>query len=285
MNLTKLDINLLINKVDNFPTLPTIYSVLMEIMENPRSTSNDVAFIITQDQSSASKILKTANSPLYGFYGKIENISQAISYIGFDEVKNLITALTIIDFFNKNFELKHFNPVEFWKHSIAAGIMTRLIGKASGAKDLENYFLAGILHDIGKMLFFTTIPEIYSKVQQHSTENKLTSLESEMLLLGISHCIAGEILADKWNLPLSIKNAIRHHCSGVIDSKYKTIVASTHIANIAVSMYGFGSSDMNILPTPNKDAWNILDLPDNFFSLNRKLIYDTYFASINLLLR
>jgi HD-like signal output (HDOD) protein len=280
-----IDINQLIKKVDSLPTLPTVYYSLMEIMDNPRSTANDVAKIISSDQSSAAKVLKTANSPIYGYYGRIENITQAISYIGFDEVKNLVIALTILDFFNKNFDTFNISPVEIWKHSIAVGIMTRLIGKNIGAKDLENYFLAGILHDIGKILLINIIPDEYSKVIRYSLEHKITTRESELKILGISHGVAGEILAEKWNLPNSIKYSIRYHSIGLVDNKFRNIVAATHVANISVCMFGLGYSSEMVLQGPNKETWKILNLPDNFFSSVGKTLVSNYLQSANLLLR
>lgn len=285
MSRSQLDIDFLIRQIDALPTLPTIYYKLLEIMDNPRSTVKDVADVIMQDQASAAKVLKAANSPIYGLYGKIENISQAISYIGFDEVKNLIIALTVIDFFNSKFDIKYFNPVSFWQHSIAVGLMSRIVGKATHAKDLENYFLAGIMHDIGKLLFMITIPVEYSKVLQYCQDHKVSTREGELNILGITHNIAGEVLATKWNLPLAIKNSIRYHETGMLDNNNKSITASTHISNVAVCMFGLCYSEDFILPKPNIEVWDVLQLPENFFSTNSNLLLNSYKESTNLLLR
>lgn len=280
-----LDINSLIRRVDAFPTLPTIYYRLIEIMDNPRSTVMDVSEIISSDQSSAAKVLKAANSPIYGFYGRIESISQAISYIGFDEVKNLVIAMTIIDFFNKHFENRNFNPVKFWQHSIGVGIMSRLIGQYLNASGLEVYFLAGIMHDIGKLLFHSTIPDEYSSIIKYAVENEIHIRDAELKFLGLTHDVAGEILAEKWSFPQSIKCTIRYHSNGISNNKHREIVAATHVSNIAVNMYGYGYSDSGLLPSPNKAVWNILDLPNNFFSNFNKQMTDSYIDSSNLLLR
>ncbi len=285
MNPHSINIDFLLSKLDALPTLPTIYHELMEIMDNPRSTAQDVANVIMQDQASATKVLKASNSPLYGFYGKINNITQAISYIGFDEVKSLIIALTIIDFFNNKVEIKQFDMVSFWKHSIAVGVMTRLIGKAIRAKDLENYFLSGIMHDIGRLFFMIVIPEAYTKVLSYSYDNRCLLYEAENQVLGISHSIAGELLADKWNLPKSIQNVIRYQNKGILDNNNRTLVAACHIANVSSNMFGYSYADELIITTPNKDTWEILDLPINFFSSVSKAMTSSYAESTNLLLR
>lgn len=81
----------IIRKIDDFQTLPTIYSALTEVMSNPYSSANDVANVISSDQAAAAKVLKAANSPLYGYSGRIDTMTKAIMYMGFAEVKNLIT--------------------------------------------------------------------------------------------------------------------------------------------------------------------------------------------------
>lgn len=285
MKQNSIDIDIIVAKIKDFPTLPTIYFKISEIIDNPRSTANDVAKVIMQDQAAASKVLKAANSPIYGFYGKIDNISQAISFIGFEEVKNLVIAMTIMDFFNTNFDNKNFNPVLFWQHSIAVGIMTRIIGKEVRASDLETYFLSGIMHDIGKLLFFITIPDEYIKVINYAIESKLTIREAEQQILGISHSVAGEILSDKWNLPPSIKYSTRYHITGIVENNYREIVACTHVANVAVSMYGCGYTDDAVLPKINRNVWDILKLRENFFTSVYQLMMQSYSESSNLLLK
>jgi HD-like signal output (HDOD) protein len=280
-----ININDILKKVDEFPTLPTIYSSLMDLMENPRTTTYELAALLSQDQASASKLLKVANSAIYGFQGRISTISQAILYIGFDEVKNLVTALTILRLFD-SLESKHeINPVDLWKHSIGVGIITRLIGKSSGIRNLENYFLAGILHDLGKLVFLKILPVEYAKVIEFSVDFKLTVREAELKLLGLTHTVIGELLADKWRLPTSIKQTIRYHTNGFADEEFDHLIASVHVANIAANMYGMGYSWESIVPEPNLELWDKLSLSSNFFTYNIERIMTDYTESEGLLLR
>jgi HD-like signal output (HDOD) protein len=280
-----LNIEDLIKKVKDFPTLPTIYNALMDLISNPRTTVNDLSNLISQDQASAAKVLKAVNSPIYGFYGRITSINQAISFLGFEEIKNLITALTIIDIFSKSVSDTLFNPVEFWKHSIAVGIITRLIGHHTNAKNIESYFLSGILHDLGKLFFLKVIPKEYSKVIQYSLENKKYLLDSEMKLLGITHTVIGELIAEKWSLPKSIKNSIRYHNTGIVNGEIDHLVSSVHIANIASSILGLGYRWEHLVPQPNYIVWKELNLSKDFFKMNIKKILNDYDESIKLLLK
>ncbi len=285
MSINNLNIDDVLKKIKDFPTLPTIYNALMDLLANPNTTVNDLSSLISKDQSSASKLLKAVNSPIYGFYGRITSINQAISFLGFEEVKNLITALSIIDIFSKDISDTLFNPVDFWKHSIAVGIITRLIGFYTKAPDIESYFLSGILHDLGKLFFIKVIPKEYSKVIQYSMENKKYILDSEMRILGLTHTVVGELLAEKWNLPKQIKNAIRYHNTGFVNGSFNHLVSSVHIANIAANAFGLGNKWEYIIPTPNINVWNYLNLDKNFFKDNIKKILNDFEESVILLLK
>jgi HD-like signal output (HDOD) protein len=280
-----IDYSALVSSVDEFPTLPTIYNTLMDVMANPKSTAADAAKIISQDQAAASKILKAANSPIYGLSGRVTNITQAIVFLGFDEVKNLVIALSIMKIFGKLSKINNFNPIDLWKHSIAVGIITRLIGKSSGAKDIENYFLAGILHDIGKLVFFKVMPEDYADTIQYARDNMITAREAEHKKLGITHTVIGELLAEKWMLPLNMRNSIRYHPTGEVNGEVDRIVGTVHIANLAAPMFGLGITGDPVIPKPNIKVWDTIKLPEHFFAVNVKHILFSYKESVRLLLK
>lgn len=276
---------IILNKVDEFPTLPTIFSALSDVIANPHSTAADAAEVISQDQASAAKILKAANSSIYGFRGRINTVTQAIVFIGFEEVRNLIIAMSIIDIFKRTKGAEQLNPVDMWKHSIAVGVLTRLIGNQIGARNIENYFLAGILHDIGKLIFFKFIPDEYQKAVNYAIDNNVSAREAEAEVLGITHTVAGEILAEKWKLPLSIKEAVRYHTSGRVDGSMSKLVSSVHAANIAAVMLELGQAGEDTVPMPNLEVWNNLNLPDNFFTNNMNQIYNDFEISVKLMLK
>jgi HD-like signal output (HDOD) protein len=273
----------LINKVKDFPTLPTVYNSIMDVMANPRSTINDVANVISQDQASASKLLRAANSSIYGFRGRINNVSQAIFYLGFDEVKNLVAALSIIDLFKNSPANDSFNPVNFWKHSIGVGLITRIIGSSLGVKDIENYFISGILHDIGKLLFYRVIPEDYAKAINYANEKNISLRDAEVAIIGISHLSAGEMLAEKWKMPQTIRDCIRYHYVGTINSEFDDNVAVVHIANILAGLIGIPSLD-EFVQEPNQAIWSKLKIGEGMFVSIVDRININYTESIELLL-
>jgi len=280
-----IDINSLIRKVREFPTLPTIYTTLLDVMNNPKSTAQDLANVIIKDQSSATKILQVANSSIFGLQNRVKNITQAIVYIGFNEVKNIVIALSIIDMFSKTKSNYNIDPVNLWKHSLAVGIMTRHIGKNIGVQKFENYFLAGILHDLGKLLLFKVIPEEYTFVYKTAVENKLPLREVERDKLGLTSSVAGDMLAEQWKLPLYIVDTIKYHNSGIVNGKFDTMVSCVHIANLIVSAYGITVDQDEMIPKPNPEVWSFLNLPLNFFAETEAKFFIDYNQMIDFMLK
>lgn len=280
-----INVDQIIENVKDFPTLPTIYSALLDVMANPRSTVNDVANIITQDQSSSAKLLKAVNSSVYALQVRVDTVSQAIFHLGFNEVKNLVITLSVIKMFSKTKSLASFNVIDFWKHSIAVGVVTRFLGKLIGIKKIENYFLSGIIHDIGKLFFLNNLPDEYAKVTQHVYEKDISIRKAESELLGISHTVVGDMLAEKWKLPNSIRNPIKYHTEGHINNKIDTQVACVHLANIIARTMELGNPGDYLIPQPNENIWPALNLPPKTFTGSMQSLKNAYEQSVSILLQ
>jgi HD-like signal output (HDOD) protein len=254
------------------------------MLENPNSTSGDVANLISKDQSSVSKILKAANSSFYAIRGRIDTVSQAIFHIGFDEVKNLIIAMGIMDIFNNTKVIQVMNPVDFWKHSIAVGVFSRLIAQNLGITKLENYFIAGVLHDIGKVFLLKFFGNDFARAINLAREKNLLIKEAEVETLGISHTAIGEIIAEQWRLPGNLKAAVSNHTTGIVGGKIDLLVAVVHLADIAARMYQLGNPGDCLVPAPNRDVLDKIELPPKLFSSIYKQVLVAYSEATNLFL-
>ncbi len=274
----------IIQNINNLQTLPTIYSSISEAVSDPLATPEKLSKIISIDQVSSFKILKVANSPFYGFRGKIDTISQAILYLGFNEIKNIVFALSVVSFFSKNKVILNLRPADLWAHSIGVGIATRMIGNANGEKNLENYFLAGIIHDIGKLLFFEFTPNDYEKVVSYIVNHNCSIIEAETQVLGIDHCLAGQMIAEKWKLPSSLSDVILHHHTGIKGAESNKLIASVHIADILIRALELGNAGDNLIPQPNLKVWDIIKLPQGFFHSIKDKLMEDFHNTVRLML-
>jgi putative nucleotidyltransferase with HDIG domain len=250
-----------LNKSKHFPTLPTIYTSLMNVISNPRSTIQDVADVISRDQASSSKLLRIANSSFYSIKGKISTISQAVFYLGFNEVRNILLALSVMDVFSKAGASSNYNILNLWRHSIAVGVISKLLAQKIGLKDTEDFFVAGILHDIGKLFFMHSFKKEYDELITKAKEESRRLIDLEYEKYGVSHDLVGGMLADKWSLPHSLKKVIQFHNAGVIAGKTDTILACVHLGNIIAVMMDSESLGDIYIPQPRFEIWNVLNLP------------------------
>ena len=270
--------------INNLPTLPTVFATLSDAIEDPRVTTEKLAEIISSDQASSFKILKIANSSFYGFRGKIDTISQAILYLGFNEVRNIVFALSVMNVFSKDKRLPNFSPIDLWAHSIGVGIITRFIGKGIGEKRIENFFLAGILHDIGKIILLEFAHDEYAAVLRLIESKNCPMIEAENEIFGMDHTRVGQALAEKWKLPAAIQDTILHHHRGTAEKENSTIVALVHIANIAARMLELGHSGNTHYSAPNVKSWEALKISPGFLSSIGKQVMETYDHTIRVML-
>ena len=274
----------IIRNVNDLRTLPTIYSSISESMNDPYNTLEKLARVISFDQVSSFKILKVANSPFYGFRGKIDTISEAVLHLGFNEIKNIVFALSILKIFTKGKNIMNFRPVDLWAHSIGVGIATRLVGEKIGEKELENYFLAGIIHDIGKILFIEFLPEEYIKVLKYVQEKNCSVIDAETEILGINHCKAGYLLAEKWKLPVQLRDVIFFHHTGKNNGQFDRITAAVHVADIFVKAMELGNTGDNLIPEPNFNVWEKLNLPEDFFPSILNKLKENFSRNVRIML-
>jgi len=272
-------------KIDDFPTLPTIYNQLNDSIANPLTSANDVASIITQDQASATKVLKVSNSALYGFVGRVTTINQAVVNIGFSEIKSIVLALSIINQFKDVKSSDALSMTDFWTYSLNVGTISRNIARQKGIENIEDYLVAGIIHGIGKLVFIRTIPELYFQLIQYARDNNqsLTSIENKVI--GITHTSAAEYLAKKWKLPISLRKTFLALYNGFPEGRYHDLSAAVHLSMIYASMTGVGDSGDKRIPKLNKDIWDEMKLPDDFFTENSPIFEKELSDSVNILLK
>ncbi len=272
-----------IDKLEDFPTLPTIYTQLMDVLSNPRSTVQDVADVIIMDQASTTKVLKVVNSPLFALKTKVLNVSQAIFYIGFNEVKNIILALSVMDIFAKMSGMAAFNITNLWKHSIAVGVINKLLGTKLGESNTEDYFVSGIIHDIGVLFLINALGEQYRSVVTNAIENNTSLSRAERVVFGFDHHQVGELVAEKWDLPDQIKNVIRHQYVGTLNSKPDKMVACVHLANIMAIIMNLNYQLDSRIPQPNFEIWNVLKFEKGDLMGLQRPILNAYNESVSIL--
>ena len=181
-----------IENISGLPTLPTVIERITRLLQNPQTSAEEIGRAITVDQALAAKVLKLVNSAFYGFPGKIGTITHAVVILGFSTVKNVVLTASIFDIFHrKQTQPEQFDIQKFWQHSIACGAASQAIAKHIGFEQKETCFIAGLIHDIGKLILCHHLPAEFAKVVANATAKDILFLESELQLFDCTHTEIG----------------------------------------------------------------------------------------------
>ncbi|MBO1223816.1 MAG: HDOD domain-containing protein [Candidatus Scalindua sediminis] len=241
----------LTSKMDSIPTLPTVAFRVIEITADPDSSANDLMNVISPDVSLTTKILKIANSPFYGLTRNVDSLQHAITILGFQEVRTLVISTVVFESF-KNIERNaKFDIRKFWKHSLVCGLAAKIIATDLGNKSNE-FFVAGLIHDIGKLVIYITLPDEFSKVEETASTLKLKfmNFQIEESILGITHDEVGLRLLEKWMFPENLLTAVGFHHRPQETDKKSLLPIVTHIADMLAHIYEMqadGEGEGNLL--------------------------------------
>ncbi|MCP4218904.1 MAG: HDOD domain-containing protein [bacterium] len=208
------------------PTLPVIFDKLNTMLKNPHTSNKKIADLIIKDQAMVIKILKLCNSAMYSKRQKISNLANAITFLGVHNLKTLILKISLVKTFSfKDDGIPQFSITTFWEHSLATAYFTNIISKKLNLPANENYYIAGLLHDIGKLVVYQFYPDKFAKIIKLQVDGGMAGLQAEETILGVNHNDIGGYLAEKWNFDPEIIAAIRtHHDTSESQSLFVAIV-------------------------------------------------------------
>ena len=243
------------------PSLPDIVVRINEAVTNPNCTATHIANIINKDSSLTARLLKLVNSAFYNFPTTIESIPRAVTIIGTRQLSAIAMATAVTSTF-RDIPPDIIDMKSFWKHSLACGIICRLIAgyKRNGNLDTESYFLAGLLHDIGRLIMYQYFSREAKDIldRARSESRLLFQVEPELLLL--RHSELGSILIEQWKLPpLLYCSCLYHH--DPLESPDKMVSSITHAADIIANALQMGSSGERYVPPLDPGAWQQIGLP------------------------
>jgi len=202
--------------VDSLPTLPAIAIEAMRLMEGENSNFESVAELLKNDQVLTSRVLHYANSAFIGSRNKITSIAHAISLLGFNMTRSIVLSVSIFDTLNKKLTDRT-KLVDFWLHSIGVAAAAEFLAGRLGFANPEEAYVAGLLHDIGKLICYLQFPdkfaELCNELDSHGTYSTQGSLplDLEKTVLGMTHLEAGKTVAKHWKFPEPLINAIWLH--------------------------------------------------------------------------
>jgi len=252
----------ILERIKALPTLSIVVAKVIQVVSNPLTSASDLSNIITVDQALTAKVLRLANSAFYGFPFRIKNITQAVSILGFDTIRNLALTVSVHKIFSSDASGTGFTHQEFWKHSVGVAICSSLLAKRIKYKSPEGAFTAGLLHDIGKNFFEQYMHKEFVRVLKNATEKNITVYDSEREIIGVDHAAVGKLMAEKWNLPHELKAGIAYHHRPEEEKEETVMAVMVNAANIICKKKQFGFSGDNVIMPITGESRELLQLDE-----------------------
>lgn len=249
----------MISNTQTVASLPAIYNEIIEVVNDPRSSSADVANVISGDTGLTARLLRVVNSAMYGFPGKIDTVTRAITVVGMNELCELALATSVIKAFGGTLG-KVLNMSLFWKHSLCCGAIARILAGHMHLPSSERLFVNGLLHDVGRLVLFAQMPQRELRVIMTADESHRPVYSLERETFGYNHAEVGRALLSAWNLPEGHREVTAFHHSPNSSERFVVESSIVHVADILTCVMRIGRSAERRLPPFVPDAWNRLGL-------------------------
>ena len=257
-------------------TLPQVVHLALSTLSESDAGAQDVADVIAEDPVMTAEILRIANSALYNpTTRKMSSVPVAIARIGFDEVRKMVIAISVIDLFRK--APIPFDYQRFWRHCIASGLIAQVVTELSpvtqsGGGDEGGAFVAGLLHDDGILPLASHFGDRYGRLIRSFANQGVPIHELEAKRFGLSHAEVGAAMIERWGVPSEVAAAAEfHHLPERAPEAHQTFVHVIHVANWLANFFGYGGTPIETSPqSPRRDdIWCKLALDESDIALIR----------------
>jgi putative nucleotidyltransferase with HDIG domain len=241
--------------------LPSLSAVIMELLQSMGQEDVDTRMLadkISHDQALTAKTLRLANSSFYGMQRKVTTIQQAISILGFQSVRTLVTTAAVTSSFPAKSGAFDFQA--FWRHSLATATCAKVLARHLHINQ-EYAFMAGLLHDIGRLVLMTSFPEHYQETMVLRATRDCYLFEAEHDALHIDHAMVGAALAEHWKFPESMQQAVANH-HGTKGQESGSLTAIVHVADVIVHALDLSGDEETMVPPFSLVFWNNLRMDE-----------------------
>ena len=230
-----------LQKSDLMPSLPDLVMKILRLLNDGGADLSEFEDLLRNDTTLVARMLRVVNSPFYGMARQITSIKEAVLVLGFRSLRGLVLAASTAPYLEQNFACYGFQGKGLWTHSLAVASGARTLAKFLGKNSeyREESFVAGLLHDIGKIL----LSPYLSRLDKDVFGQGVPLVEAETALLGIDHQEAGAKLAQKWNLTPLVKEVVEDHHSFPKPGSYQETVSTVRLANLFAHRMGVGKKE------------------------------------------
>jgi HD-like signal output (HDOD) protein len=232
--------------IARIPSFSTTVAKVLDICNRPDAAASDLNRVISYDPVLTGQMIKLINSAYYGLPNRVTSLTRAIIMLGINTVKNMVLSTSVLARFKKRLNISALTIDDFWQHSLGVAVIAKAIAKRLQVPmdEHEEYFVAGLMHDLGKIPLITCYPELYQQALNAAKGPRLALLQAENAAIGIDHCQVGYLIGAKWKLVDRVQAAILAHHEPAVDLHKSDwlIWCITGLANQLANLFSIGSS-------------------------------------------
>lgn len=250
----------IIKKIRDLPSLSAVVTELMTSINQEAVNLTALVEKLSRDQALTAKTLRLANSSFYGMQGKVTTIHQAITVLGFNNVRTLVTAAAVTGSFPASTS-GGFNFRTFWQHSIATAVCAKALARQLNMNQ-EYAFTAGLLHDIGKLVLVTRYAPQYQEVMDYRAASDCYIQQAELAIFGVDHAEVGRALTAHWKFSAAMQNAVAGHHQPE-EQGVGSIASLVHLANSFAHALDLCGEEDDLVPPISTVIWQGLGLSED----------------------
>jgi HD-like signal output (HDOD) protein len=263
------DILKFVSQIKDLPTLPTVMEKIVTLTRDPDVSIAKVEEAIATDPVISTKLLRIVNSAYFSFFREITSLRQAIVVLGLEATKNLVYGTSIISAFGRESKIAQFPLEGIWKYSVACGNISRTLASLLDYSFYEEAFLAGLVHNIGKIVLAKYRPDDFEKSVARSQKDAVPLSESEVLFIGFDHNDIGHHLSVRWRLPQLLDEVITYNERPAESPNQKELTSIVRLASLLCRSYGIGiSGEPPVTWEIQQDiAWSVLSQENDMLEI------------------
>jgi HD-like signal output (HDOD) protein len=265
----------LVEQLDQLVSLPDVCIRVTQLIDSPQYTAKRMGDIIALDTDLSARLLRLVNSPFFGLRSKVDTISRAVSLIGTNELRNLVMATTTVRSF-KGVPDDLVNMSDFWRHGVMTGVMSRLLAKRCNVLNTERFFVLGMLHDVGRLVIYLTVPEKARDILAITGGDDWILADTERELLNFTHMDVGGELMRAWSMPSNLAMIAENHHQPSMATENEFDASIVHVALAVANGKMVGLSVEEMLWAIEPSAWDVTGLkPDVVEELIQEMMENT----------
>lgn len=259
----------------DLPAMPQVASKVLELSSDPNTSARQLQQVIADDQAMTARILKIANSAMYSCSRKVKTLTEAIVMLGFNSIRSLVVTSAARNLYNTKSSQTGLKERLLWEHSIGAAFACRLLVEPRLPGLTEEAFLAGLLHDIGKLVLNMRVPAEFDQIVQVVYNENREFSPTERALLGFDHAHVGAMLVNKWKFSPTLEHVILNHHNAEALSADEPLLLYLDLGNKLCHKLGIGFIDNPGLDLEDCPANRLLGLPAAAFEETARRLQET----------